>query len=237
MPYKMTAIIVDLVLFFWQRIPGLVIHNLSKARMLKIIFWHLNVDQMNGDYLEFGVAHGHSMRAAAIAERNSFSRKIGVPHVKRNLYGFDTFDQFESTSELDSHGTWKGDKFSASLDKVQRRFKHNKNVTLVQVDANTLTTKEGNVSKEIYGLNQGAAVILLDMDLYAPTLAALIWCRELLQQGTFIVLDEYYSFKGREDLGEARAVNEFLHLYPEVILRDFCTYGAGGKVFIVNLSQ
>ena len=237
MSYKIAAFIVDSVLFFWQRVPGLVIHNLSKARMLKIIFWHLNVDQMQGDYLEFGVAHGHSMRAAEIAERKSSSKKIGVPYVKRNLYGFDTFDQFITTSQLDIHDTWKGDKFSASLDKVERRFKHSKNITLVQVDVNTLTTEQGNQSKKTYGLNQGAAIILLDMDLYAPTLAALIWCRELLQQGTFIMLDEYYAFKGHKDLGEARAVNEFLKLYPEIVLRDFCTYGAGGKVFIVDLSH
>ena len=71
MKYRVTTIPVDLVLFFWQRIPGLVIHNLAKARTLKTIFWHLNVDGLHGDYLEFGVAQGNSMRAAEIAEKTS----------------------------------------------------------------------------------------------------------------------------------------------------------------------
>ena len=67
--YKVSSLIVDLVLSFWQRIPGPVIHNLEKAWALKKLFWHLNVDGISGAYLEFGVAHGHSMRSAQIGRR------------------------------------------------------------------------------------------------------------------------------------------------------------------------
>ena len=92
--YKITSLIVDFVLGIWQRVPGPVIHNLDKARMLKKIMWHLNVDGVNGDYFEFGVAHGHSMRAAQQAVKHSHSNKLGVKQIQRQLFGFDTFDKF-----------------------------------------------------------------------------------------------------------------------------------------------
>ena len=87
--YKISSWIVDVILRFWQSIPILVIHNLDKARTLKKVFWHLNVDGMEGDYIEFGVAHGHSMRAAQYAVQQSSSKSLGIKHIPRDLYGFD----------------------------------------------------------------------------------------------------------------------------------------------------
>jgi hypothetical protein len=78
MYYFLTSRIVDGVLAIWQRVPAPVIHNLDKARIIKRVLWHLNVDGLPGDYIEFGVAHGHSLRAAEIAIKTSSSKKMGV---------------------------------------------------------------------------------------------------------------------------------------------------------------
>lgn len=234
MKYRVTTIPVDLILFFWQRIPGLVIHNLAKARTLKTIFWHLNVDGLHGDYLEFGVAQGNSMRAAEIAEKTSFSKQIGVLRINRNLYGFDTFTQFISPVSSDIHPTWSGSKFTASLENVQRRFRRNSNIFLIQVDANELVLGEQVVPAPTYGVTRKAAILLFDMDLYAPTLAALKWSYQAMQPGTFLIFDEYFSFSGDSNKGEAKALTDFLRKHSEIQLREFCEYGAGGKVFVID---
>ena len=88
-----------------------------------------------------------------------------------------------------------------------------------------------------FGIRNMAAVVLFDMDLYAPTLAALFWSRQLLQQGTFLIFDEFFSFSGDSNRGESRALREFLEEFPEITLRDFASYGCGGKVFIVDFSK
>ena len=72
------------------------------------------------------------------------------------------------------------------------------------------------------------------MDLFGPTLAALQWCRPRLQPGTIIMLDEYFAFGGRKDRGEALALSMFCTQFPEIELRQFNFYGAGGAVFIVS---
>jgi O-methyltransferase len=232
--YKLSSFAVDSVLNFWQRIPGPVIHNLEKARALKKIFWHLNVDGVEGDYLEFGVAHGHSMRSAEIAEKSSHSKQLGIRHIPRQLFGFDTFDKFIGDPDLDSHPTWEGDSFNAPYKSVKRRFHKSKNVHLFKLDVNTLTSDQ-DVSFKTLGINNKAAVILFDMDLYGPTKSALFWVSGIIQQGTFLIFDEFFAFGGDQKKGEARALKEFLEVYTQFSVREFANYGSGGKIFVVDL--
>lgn len=232
--YRLSSFVVDSVLHFWQRVPGPVIHNLEKARALKKIFWHLNVDGIEGDYLEFGVAHGHSMRSAEIAEKSSHSKSLGIKHIPRQLFGFDTFDKFIGDPDLDSHPTWEGNSFNAPFTSVKRRFKKSKNVHLFKLDVNKLTSDK-NSSFENFGLSSKAAVILFDMDLYGPTRSALFWASGIIQQGTFLLFDEFFAFCGDQKKGEARALKEFLEVHTQFSVREFANYGSGGKIFVVDL--
>lgn len=232
-PFK-SALIVDAVLLAWQSVPAPVIHNLQKARILKMLFWHCAVDQLAGNYIEFGVAHGHSMRAAYLAEKSAYSKTIGVKRIPRELFGFDTFSKFVSDSELDAHSTWEGDLFNLPLEVIQRRFRKYANIHFVKCDASTLASKDRFISQEEFGLSGKSAIILFDMDLYAPTLAALRWSKQSLQQGTFIIFDEYFSFAGDSNKGESLAFTEFLQENPQIEAREVDTYGAGGKVFVIS---
>ena len=230
--------LVDFVLRFWQRIPAPVMHNLEKAHAIKKIFWHLNVDQFEGCYIEFGVAHGHSMRSAEIAERNTHSKVIGVKRVPRNLFGFDTFESFQSNAQIDSHPTWEGNLFNVPLSKIQNRFSSSKNIKFIKMDVTRLIGENGKFADSIdLGVSEKAAVILFDMDLYEPTFSALCWSRQLMQTGTFLLFDEFFAFGGDSNKGEARALREFLNLNPEVSVRDYASYGAGGKIFIVEINE
>jgi hypothetical protein len=232
--YKLTSFVVDMVLNFWQRVPGPVIHNLEKARALKKIFWHLNVDGILGDYIEFGVAHGHSMRSAEIAEKSSHSKSMGITRVPRQLFGFDTFEKFIGDPDLDNHPTWEGESFNVPYESVKRRFIKSKNVHLFKLDVNTLIS-DLNHTFDKFGLKSKAAVILFDMDLYGPTKSALFWVSGIIQQGTFLVFDEFFAFGGDQKKGEARALKEFLEAHTEFTVREFANYGSGGKIFVVDL--
>lgn len=235
-PYK-SSFLVDLVLKLWQAVPALVLHNLEKAHAIKKIFWHLSVDQFEGCYIEFGVAHGNSMRSAEIAERTSESKVIGVKRIPRQLFGFDTFEGFVSHTADDMHPIWEGTMYTAPLKDIQRRFRRSNNVQFIKMDVTKLVKTGGSVIEaEEFGITEKAAIILLDMDLYEPTLSALRWSRQLLQTGTFLLLDEYFSFGGDSNKGESRALNEFLDENPDIRVRDYSSYGAGGKIFVVEIN-
>jgi hypothetical protein len=230
--------LVDFILRLWVKIPAPVLHNLGKASMIKKCFWHLNVDSIRGDYVEFGVAMGHSMRSAEIAERSCHLPSLGIEYIPRKLIGFDTFSSFNSNEEIDNHPTWTGTNFNLELSKIRRRFKRDVDdrIFLNQCDAGELVDDLGNVkiSHDSTGLEDKIALLLLDMDLYGPTLGALKWCRPRLQVGTIIMLDEFFAFAGRKDRGECLALTHFLEEYPEVELRHFNFYGSGGSVYIVS---
>jgi hypothetical protein len=75
------------------------------------------------------------------------------------------------------------------------------------------------------------------MDLYKPTKSALDWISDCLQNGTFLVFDEYFAFLGDKEKGESRALKEFLEENPKIHVRQISTYGAGGAVFVVQIDK
>jgi hypothetical protein len=224
---------VDFVLSLLSKFPAIAIHNLEKARILKLIFWHLAVDGRQGCYIEFGVAQGNSLKAALFANKSAKSKIIGVHPIQRNFFGFDTFQGFSTNTTLDMHATWTGSKFNKNLSFVMRRFRKHPEVKLISVDVLNIKDNPDFSAKELKINNP--AVILFDMDLYAPTAVALQWAETIIQQGTFLIFDEPFAFNGNSRMGEALAINEFQERNPRIKLRNFATYGAGGTVFIVDM--
>jgi len=205
--------------------------------MIRKLIWQLNTDSIPGDYYEFGVAQGNSIRAAELAIRKSKYPKLGIVAQNRNIYGFDTFTGFSSPSKIDSHATWSGNKYNHALAKVNRRFDKSKIVNLIPIDVCNLSSR-GDILTSGFEFSiptdSEVALILFDLDLYAPTKSALDWMKPKLKQGTFVVFDELYYFGARKDRGELRAFLEFQSENPELEFTKVASYGAGGQVFIVN---
>jgi len=230
------ALPVDFALQIWQRIPGPISHNLAKARILRLIFWHLAVDQKPGFYIEFGVAFGHSMKSALLANKFAKSSQLRVPKMERYFFGVDTFEGFKSQNSIDSHPVWNSDAFTKSLQVVKRRFRRFRRVDFFKIDATAFGREDDS---EIFRLKKclngrTAAIVLFDMDLYEPTARALEWIAPYLQEGTFLLFDEFFAFGGSMERGEVLALQEFIAKHPNWILRDFASYGAGGKCFVLS---
>jgi hypothetical protein len=156
---------------------------------------------------------------------------LGVTKIERNFHGFDTFEEFNSSFELDKHETWTGDRFQLSIHKVSRRFKKYDNVFLHKLDVQNIRDLN---AETLLGSDGKIAIALFDMDLYGPTIAALDWIQPRIQRGTYLVFDEFFAFRGDTKLGESRALEEFLTRYDDIRLRPVMQYGAGGQVFVVS---
>ena len=74
----------------------------------------------------------------------------------------------------------------------------------------------------------------MEMDLGAPTLAALNWVEPKLTNGSCIFFDEFFAYAGDPERGEAGAWQAFLSQHPDISARHFKTYGDGGVVFQVQ---
>jgi hypothetical protein len=176
--------------------------------------------------------------AAYLASEKSIYPKLGILGVPRNIYGFDTFEGSASNSPDDQHGVWQGSLYNHKFEKVNRRFKRKSKVHIFQVDACALADDTGiKVPHLGFGIeiNTKAALILMDMDLYAPTKSGLIWVKPLLQQGTYLMFDEFHAFSGSRNRGEKKAMLEFMNENSEIEFEQVDSYGSGGKVFITHL--
>ena len=77
------------------------------------------------------------------------------------------------------------------------------------------------------------AVVLIDMDLKNPAIEALNFCKEKLQVGSIIVIDNYFNYKTQADKGEFAAINNFFK-NNNIKYTDFGNYGLTGKIFIIS---
>lgn len=80
-----------------------------------------------------------------------------------------------------------------------------------------------------------ASLVLIDCDLYESTVPVLEYLTDLVQQGTIIIFDDWYRYKGRPDKGEQRACREWLEKSPHIELVQYWQQGPQSVSFMVNL--
>ena len=89
---------------------------------------------------------------------------------------------------------------------------------------------------EKHGITR-AALVWIDCVLYESACSVLEFLGPLLQDGTLLMFNDYYRFKGHPDLGERRAFAEFLRKWPTVRVTDYARFSSVGQAFIVHTSR
>lgn len=205
-----------------------IVHNLEKYHALKKVHYLSAIEDVAGDYLEFGVFTGssmcHSIRCCrALAKLN--------PKVQSTrFFGFDSFAGFGELAEGDAHPFYTDENFATSLQRVDRR------VASVAKGAEfrlvpgffSESLKDGATR---YGIEY-SRILFIDSDTYSSASEALAFCLPTVQHGTFIILDDYFSYRGSEQRGVARAFAEFVER-GGFKTRHVFTYGMGGAVYVI----
>lgn len=201
-------------------------HNVDKIKIIKRAMFHCELEQIHGGYFEFGVYEGTSLYSAVNAHKAIGSK------ITRNFYGFDSFDDgFKYFDERDKHPFFKEGDFISSYTRVCKRMKKFRNVKLVKgyfenTVANKATTDVCSDDK--------CAILFIDCDLMGPARIALDFIRPILQNGTIIILDDYWAYKGSNCLGTRGALQSFLSENPKIKIRDYYPYGHGGHSVVVS---
>ena len=201
-------------------------------------------NQIEGDYLEFGVAGGDSLVAAAralIAER-AMHAELGFdsPDYERwkqtqpRFFAFDSFQGLppgEGARHVDYEPGAYGTSEAAFRANVARGgVPMDRLVTVSGFYHDTLTP----ATKKRLGLT-AAAMVMVDCDLYESTLPVLDFITDLVVQGTIVVFHDWFRFRGRPDHGEQRACREWLARNPHLELIEFWREAPQAVSFLVNL--
>ena len=206
-----------------------VIHNLAKYYAIKKVCYLSAIEDTEGDYLEFGVFTGSSFCHALRCLRKLSNIHPSVATTK--CYGFDSFAGFGPLEEEDQHPFYTNENFSTSLPQVERRVRRAAGHMSFRLIPGFFRESLRRGARQ-HGIEK-ARIIFIDSDTFASTRLALAFCGPALQQGTFIMLDDYFSYRGREDRGVRGAFAEFVRK-AGVKTRQVFTYGMGGVVLVVS---
>lgn len=202
----------------------------DRENMIRIAMEYLKSSKLAGDYLEFGVHTGSTFQAAYF-----LAQREGLDEMR--FYAFDSFQgmpKSEGIDQLDSLYQFVEGQYACTEDEFLRSITGNgldrqKVHTLPGWFQDTLTEK----NRQKLPIEK-AAVIWVDCDLYASTVPVLEFLTPLLQSGTILCFDDWFSFLGNPDRGEQKAFREWCDRHPEFRCIDYHVFGKWGKSFIVN---
>jgi len=197
-----------------------IMHNIEKHNVLKKFLFYKEIEGIEGDYLEFGVYEGTSIKGAAIYWRNIGSKPI-------KFYGFDSFKGMKPEVG-DEHPFYTKFDFSTEFKEIKKRFLNIPEIKLVPGFFQDTLKKDPNE----YGINK-AGIIMMDCDLYSSSKIAFNFIKRIVIEGTILILDDYFGYKGNKNKGVRAAFQEFIK-ENNVVCEQISQYGIGGAVFIIT---
>ncbi len=219
----------NLASFFVSKISCVVDHNLQKYLALKKAFYITGLEQLHGDYLEFGVYTG-----SAFVFSMRIHQQLGyLGEVKTNFFGFDSFQGFGDFKEEDKHPFFLSNLFTVDKQKVLRNIdKKAKNLCEHKmIEGYFDETLKGHKASE-YGIGK-ARIVFVDCDMKGPVEDTLEFVKPILQQGTIIILDDFFAYKGDLKRGVGGAFFEFCEKNPSMVFRKLFDYGYGGVAYML----
>jgi O-methyltransferase len=196
----------------------------------------INYEQVPGDIVECGVFGGLSL--ALLAKGATFDAK----GMSRRIVGIDSFEGLPL--DVEQHPRWNerdcavvhgwhpflnaGDRVSAESTRAL--------FDLCGLDSPILHTgRFGEVLPRIVpSLHDSIALLHVDCDLYESTREVLDGVASALQDGTIILFDDWFHYRGNPHRGEARAFREFLAEHPEWEAVHWTSYATFCNAFILS---
>ena len=219
----------DIVSLYIARLNPAITHNIEKYHAIKKAHYLTAIEGMSGDYLEFGVFTGssfcHSLRCGeSMAYLNDHNSQM-------RYYGFDSFSGFGDLAEDDEHPFYTDLNFDTDFDQVNARIKRTasgKHFELIPGYFEEVL-KDG---PDKYGISE-ARIVFVDSDTFSSASCCLDFCGPIIQTGTILILDDFFSYKGNLNKGVAGAFAKFQDDW-NISSRKILTYGMGGAVFVLG---
>ena len=195
-------------------IPQILTHNIEKYKIIKNIFYTLDMDDVKGDYLEFGCFTGSSLKHAINCYKKIFTKN------KNNMffYGFDSFQGFPENV----HKTFTDEIFKTNFSKEKKIETNYNNCKIVKgfFDKSLKNKKLGNKITKI-------SFAFIDCDLAISAKPVFKFIKPRLSNGAFIMIDDYFNLdkKGNSIL------KEFSKYKKKKQFHFYKTFGTSGKVY------
>lgn len=201
----------------------------ERDRMLLTSMEFVNACRVEGDYMEFGVYKGQTFKAAYHFAQLRHRDKM-------RFYAFDSFEGLPKVKGIDKtkYNMYNEGDFGCSTEEFKKILKKNgvsmEKVRLIPGWFNKTLNKK---TKKKFNINK-AAVIYVDCDLYESAVDILDFIKDVVQDGTVIMFDDWFAFRADPNKGERRAFTEFLKKNRKITVTEFHKFGWHGNSFIIH---
>ena len=182
------------------------------------------INQTPGDYLEFGVFRGDRITQAyesavflanyVNSGKDPYLAKMSAKNLESmRFFGFDSFEGLPKANAIDvaeGQEKWIGEGgFTASLEEVQKLLpKKGLSEGRIKLVKGWFDKTLTPATKQEHRIT-AAAIVYVDCDYYESAVPALEFVTDLLVDGSIIIFDDWFLFRGRRDRGEQRAFYEW----------------------------
>lgn len=184
-----------------------------------------------GDYYEFGI-----FRGGTFLEAGRTIETLGCDKAK--MYGFDSFEGLPAPEGIDATDTrfFEG-QFSCSREEVEKNLaSHGMDMSRAQLVQGFY---EDSLTEELLGKFpfKPASVALLDCDYYSSTKVALDWLTPFVRPGTVLLFDDWYSYGDTSDLGQPKALADWLLENPQFTTEEFGKFEHNGQGYVIRAAK
>lgn len=195
------------VLFFFGNNQ---LHQISKFNQIYNIWSNIHLDDLEGDYIEFGIFKGKSLLHSYKSYKRIFNQD------KISFHGLDSFKGFP----VENHNFYRNDNFESSSERVKKNFeKYNKiyiHEGFFNESLNNPKLKDTNFS-----------FAFIDCDIYESSNDAFLFLKTRMVDGGFIMIDDFTSLDKNGNT-IAKSFFEHFEMGKDIIL--YSTY-SNGQVF------
>ena len=178
-------------------------------------------------YFEFGCYSGRTFSTAI----NS-AKFLNIDNFQ--FYAFDSFLGLPST---DDQNIFKEGQFKFLKNEFKKIIK-NKTGVLLEDKYIIEGFYEKSLKSEIALNLTKPGIIHLDCDLYSSTITVLKFLKPILVSGSVLLFDDYYCYPVNENLGQKKAIEEFLKDNTNFQLKKWKAYSSFGQsFFFINKSE
>lgn len=159
-----------------RKTPVFLVHNNAKYVTIKKALYNLWIDQIEGDFIEFGVFTGSSFRHTIKTEKGLMKAS------NSKFYGLDSFEGFPEST----HPFFKQFDYVGNLQKVKKIEKlDNENIFIIKgYFDKTLETEKLRSIKKIKFAH-------IDCDLYISAIEPIRFIKERLVLGAYVMIDDF----------------------------------------------
>ena len=163
--------------FFTRNFNNINLHNLEKFIQIKKIWFNINLDSVQGDYIEFGIFKGKSLyHSVKVAQKLKLYNDI-------TFWGLDSFQGFP----VENHDFYISENFKTSKKTVENFFLKYKNIKIIEGFFNK------SLSTEQLQNIQNISFAFVDCDIYESSEEVFQYLNKRISKGGFIMIDDFTS--------------------------------------------